>query len=208
MIKLSEKKWKVYVHTNKTNGKRYVGITSRENVNHRWQNGRGYSENTYFRSAIRKYGWDGFDHEVLYTDLSEQEAKETERRLIAEWKTQNREFGYNMTSGGEGTPDYHPSEETRRRLSEAHRKENLSEETLRRRSEGLRGRRFSEEHKKKIGDGNSKAIEMLSKTGVLLKRFRAARDAELELNISHSHISQCCNGHRQTAGGYMWRFAQ
>lgn len=205
---MDEKKWKVYVHANKVNGKRYVGITSRENVNHRWRNGRGYNENPHFRDAIKKYGWDCFDHEVIYTDLTEHEAKEIEKRLIAEWCTQDRMFGYNMTSGGDGTPDYHPSEETRKKLSEARRRENLSEETLKRRSEGLRGRKFSDEHKRKIGDGNSKAIEMLSKSGVLLRKFRAAKDAESELNISHSHISQCCHGQRNTAGGYMWRFAQ
>lgn len=205
---MEEKRWKVYVHTNKTNGKKYVGITSRENPNHRWQNGTGYHENSHFRAAIKKYGWDNFEHEILYTGLTAEEAKAIERKLIKEWNTQDRNFGYNMTSGGDGTPDYHPSEETRRKLSEARRKENLSEETLRRRSEGLRGRAFSEEHKRKIGEGNSKAIDMLSKAGEFLKRFSSAKEAEDELNINHSHISQCCNGIRQTTGGYKWRFAQ
>lgn len=205
---MEQKKWKVYIHTNMVNGKKYVGVTSRENVNHRWQDGRGYKENTHFRDAINKYGWDSFEHEIVFFDLTESDAKEAEKKLIAKFKTQDRNFGYNMTSGGDGTPNYHPSEETRRKLSEARRKENLSGETLRRRSEGLRGRKFSEEHKKKIGDGNSKAIEMFSKAGNLIRSFRGARDAEVELGISHSHISQCCHGKRQTAGGYMWKFAQ
>lgn len=205
---MKEKKWTVYVHINKTNGKRYVGITSRENLNHRWRNGYGYIENPHFNSAIEKYGWDGFEHKVVHSGLSADDAKLAEKRLIKEWNTRDRKYGYNMTSGGDGTPDYHPSIETRRKLSEARRKENLSEETLRRRSEGLRGRKFSEEHKRKIGDGNSKAIEMLSLDGIVIKRFNAAHEAEVELNINHSHISQCCHGKRQTTGGYMWRFAQ
>ena len=33
-------KWTVYVHINKVNGKRYVGITSLD-VNDRWRNGDG-----------------------------------------------------------------------------------------------------------------------------------------------------------------------
>ena len=198
----------MYVHVNKVNGKRYVCITSKPRPEHRWNSGRGYNENPHFKLAIEKYGWDGFEHIIIQTGLSNKEAMNMERELIAKWKTQDRNYGYNMTSGGEGTPDYHPSEETRRKLSEARRRENLSDETLRRRSEGLRGRKFSEEHKRKIGDGNSKAIEALSPNGEVIKRFKSARDAEVELGISHSHISQCCTGKRRTSGGYMWRFVQ
>lgn len=140
--------------------------------------------------------------------MSRKDANNKERELIKEWKTQDRRYGYNITSGGEGAPGYHPSEETRRKLSIARMKENLSEETLRKRSEGLRGRKFSDEHKRKIGDGNSKQIDMYSKNGEYIRTFRAARDAEVELGISHSHISQCCHGKRNTAGGYVWKFAQ
>lgn len=203
-----EKAWRVYVHINRANGKRYVGITSKPKPEHRWNNGRGYKENPYFYAAIEKYGWGGFDHIILYEDLTEHEAKDMERRLIAEWNTQNRLCGYNMTSGGDGTPDYHPSAETREKLSIARRKKNLSEETLRRRSEGLRGRVFSDEHKKKIGAANSKAVNMFDMSGSLLKSFASAHEAELSCGISHSHISQCCHGDRKSAGGYRWQFAQ
>lgn len=203
-----EKTWTVYVHKNKTKGKKYVGITSKTKPEHRWNSGRGYAENPYFYAAIQKYGWDGFEHIILVTGMDEESAKRAECNLIKFWDTQNRLFGYNMTSGGDGTLGYHPSIETRAKLSEARRKENLSEETLLRRSAGLRGRKFSDEHKKKIGDGNSKAVEMYAKDGMYLRSFRAASDAEVEYGISHSHISQCCNGQRMSAGGYIWRFAQ
>lgn len=200
--------WKVYVHINKSNGKKYIGITSKPKIEHRWNSGRGYKENPHFYSAIEKYGWDGFEHVVLKTGLSEDEAKSLEKLLISMWDTQNRECGYNMTSGGDGTPGYHPSEETRKKLSNARKRENLSEETLRRRSEGLKGRKFSEEHKHKIGAANSKPIEMLSKDNVVVDSFLSAQEAERVTGISHSHISQCCNGKRNSTGGYMWRFAQ
>lgn len=202
------KEWKVYVHVNNVNGKRYVGVTSKQNPEHRWSHGRGYKENSHFRDAIDKYGWDNFDHIILFDGLSEVQAKNKEIELIAKWKTNDRNFGYNMTAGGDGTKGYYPSAETRAKLSKARLKENLSEETLRRRSEGLKGRVFSEEHKRRIGDGNSKAVEMFSKDGEYIRRFRSASDAELEMGISHSHISQCCNNKRKSTGGYLWRFAQ
>ena len=202
-----EKNWKVYVHINKKNGKKYVGITSKEDVNRRWSNGNGYRENPHLYAAIQKYGWDGFDHIVLITGLNSYQAKIAERILISVWKTQSPLYGYNMTSGGDGTPDYHPSIETRKKLSIARMKENLSEETLMRRSLGLRGRKFSEDHKRKIGEGNRKPILMMDLCGNILRHFSSAREAEVELHISHSHISQCCNGHRKTSGGYIWKFA-
>lgn len=203
-----EKTWKVYVHINRINGKRYVGITSKQKPEHRWNGGRGYKENPHFFSAIEKYGWDSFDHVILFDGLSGEGAKEIEKSLISEWHTQDREYGYNMTSGGDGTPDCHPSAETRAKLSEARRKENLSEETLRRRSEGLRGRVFTDDHKRKIGEANSKPINMFDKSGSYLRSFASAKDAEVACGISHSHISQCCTGKRNSAGGYVWQFAQ
>lgn len=203
---MENKKWRVYVHTNKLNGKRYVGVTSKPDPSKRWSNGHGYKENSHFYSAIKLYGWDNFTHEILFEGLSEQEAKQKERELISLWDTQDSRFGYNMTSGGDGTPGYHPSEETRKKLSNARRKENLSAETLRRRSEGLRGRKFSDEHKRKIGDGNSKPVNMIGLDGVTIRTFKSARDAEISMGFNHAHISQCCHHIRQTTGGYRWEF--
>lgn len=203
-----DKKWTVYVHINKENGKKYVGITSKNKPEHRWNSGRGYNENPHFAAAISKYGWDGFEHVILYANLPEESAKQLEKKLIRDWRTQDRAYGYNATTGGDGTPGFYPSEETRRKLSIARRRENLSPETLQRRSDGLRGRKFSEDHKRKIGKANSKSVIMYDKSMNKLKIFESASDAELKMNVSHSHISQCCTGKRLTAGGYKWKFAQ
>ena len=110
-----ERKYCVYVHTNKINGKKYVGITSLK-PQERWRNGNGYPHNTYFTNAIKKYGWnEGFIHEIVAEELSEAEACQMEKNLIAEYDCMNPN-GYNSTSGGEAGKEY--SEELRQRLSE------------------------------------------------------------------------------------------
>lgn len=91
--------YSVYCHTNKTNGKKYIGLT-KQKPERRWQKGYGYI-NTYFGNAIEKYGWDGFIHEVLYTGLTKEEACKKEIELIALYHTAERECGYNISFGGE-----------------------------------------------------------------------------------------------------------
>lgn len=113
-METDNKKYCVYVHTNKFNGKKYVGITSM-NPKDRWKNGNGYSNNLYFTNAIKKYGWEeGFTHEIIAEGLSEDAACQMEKDLIAEYNCMNPN-GYNSTSGGEIGKEY--SEELRQRLS-------------------------------------------------------------------------------------------
>ena len=110
----------VYMHQHKENGKRYFGITSTD-VKRRWKNGFGYSENLPIGRAIRKYGWDAFSHDIIADNLSEGEAKQMEISLISEYHTQDDRFGYNICAGGEGVTGWHPSEETKRKIGEAHK---------------------------------------------------------------------------------------
>ena len=93
------KKYKVYCHTNKANGKRYVGITGKA-LSERWRNGEGYRNNDYFYRAITKYGWNGFTHKILASFSREEDALKMEEELISEWNTCNPEYGYNILSGG------------------------------------------------------------------------------------------------------------
>lgn len=89
----------VYCHTNKINGKRYVGMTG-QNPSSRWSNGTGYVGCRYFYRAIQKYGWDSFDHEILEDNLSFEDACRAEQRYIAEFHSLYCENGYNIDTGG------------------------------------------------------------------------------------------------------------
>jgi group I intron endonuclease len=153
-----KKKWCVYCHTNKYNGKKYFGITSR-NPEKRWgKNGNEYRESLHpvFGKAIQKYGWDGFEHEILFDNLSKQEACDKEVELIAKYKTnctkyKNPSYGYNMSDGGEyGSAGYVWSDEARKRLSEILTGRVVSPETRQILSEQRTGVPLSLSHRKNL----------------------------------------------------------
>lgn len=149
----TEKTWCVYKHTNKINGKVYIGITS-DNPESRWANGKKYKCNKHFTSAINEYGWDGFKHEVLCTGLSKEEAIEEEICLICAYRSADREFGYNISLGGVGGVAV--SEETREKMrisasgeKNANYGKPKSEETKRKLSES--NKRYWAKHPKPTG---------------------------------------------------------
>lgn len=91
--------WSVYAHISPSN-KYYVGITSQK-PERRWRNGDGYKHNKHFANAISKYGWDNFQHEIVASNLTEDEAKNFERILIEKLQSNNSKYGYNRSSGGD-----------------------------------------------------------------------------------------------------------
>ena len=96
---MGSKKYFVYKHTSPS-GKIYIGVTCVKKPEYRWNHGRGYSQQIYFWNAIQKYGWDNFKHEILYSNLTREEASELEIKLIKQFKADNPEFGYNQIEGG------------------------------------------------------------------------------------------------------------
>ena len=81
-MKEGDKMYIVYQHKNKTNGKMYFGITSRK-PSERWgRDGSGYKSTPHFFSAIMKYGWDNFEHNIVREGLTKEEACQLERQLI------------------------------------------------------------------------------------------------------------------------------
>lgn len=211
--------WCVYMHENRENGKKYIGIT-RQAPERRWQNGYGYRESPRFFNAIQKYGWDGFRHEVLYTGLTAKQAAALEVELIAKYQTLDPSRGYNLDPGGGGTSPKtaevrqrmsqartgtHPTTETIERLRQSHRGLKQSPETREKKSRALRGVPKSEEHRRKIGEGHAKAVEMLSLNGEALGVFTSMAAAAKATGVNFRNISEVCNGRRKTAGGYLWR---
>ncbi|MBC5745621.1 hypothetical protein FMM74_019140 [Lachnospiraceae bacterium MD308] len=139
------KKFCVYKHESPSH-KVYIGITSRK-PKKRWVNGEGYNNNDYFTKAIKKYGWENFKHEILYTNLSKDEACEKEKELIKYYDSTNRDKGYNITPGGEYNS---ASEEGRKRISSANIGRVVSKKTRIQISKTKTGVPMREDTKKKI----------------------------------------------------------
>lgn len=215
--------WCVYMHTNKVNRKKYIGITSQKPTS-RWKNGKGYEEYTRFGRAIEKYGWDSFQHEILFTSLNRKEAESAEIKLIAKYQTQNPKFGYNLASGGLVNSGWSQSEEAKKNLSEIHTGKPRTAETKEKISKTIKkkweNKNFSQnmsnamkrhwkndEYRMKIsGSNNYNAREVICvETN---KIYGSMTEAQKDTGIHHNNIYQVCCGERQTAGGYHWKYAE
>lgn len=184
-----EREYQVYIHVNKINNKKYIGITNQE-PERRWRkNGEGYKAQKHFYNAIKKYGWDNFEHKILFTNLTLEEANAIEKCYIKNMDLMNRNKGYNDKEGGDCAK---PSDDLRKKLSETHKGFKVSEAT----KEKLR-----EINKQRIGNknpmyGKGKKIICLE-TGEI---FNSARIASDKLNIDASSIIAVCKNRRFTAG--------
>ena len=98
-------KYTIYKHTNKINGKSYIGQTLQVNLQLRFKNGRGYRQQKVFFKAILKYSWENFTHEVLEIVDTKELANEREKYYIKLYNTYigvKGAQGYNATPGGDG----------------------------------------------------------------------------------------------------------
>ena len=100
MKKILKNNYIVYEHVNNINNKKYIGITCQTLVARCGKHGQNY-KNKYFKNAINKYGWDNFAHNILYENLSKDDAKKKEIELIEKYNATDREFGYNISKGGD-----------------------------------------------------------------------------------------------------------
>jgi len=134
----------IYKATNKINGKRYIGRTIKS-LNTRISSHLGDAlankYNIHFHSALRKYGADGFDWDIIAECDDIDELNRLEIFFIGQYDTYNS--GYNMTLGGEGISGWNHTEESNKKNSESHKGEKSS----------WWGKRHSEETKKKLSKG-------------------------------------------------------
>jgi group I intron endonuclease len=202
-------KWTIYRHVSPS-GKIYVGITSKE-INRRWRYGTGYSNCILFQNAIDKYGWDNIKHQVLFTNLTEDRAKNLEKDLIRHYK--NLGVSYNITDGGDGHLgcSWTPTVYTRTIWSTQRKDRKLSEEHKKKISDTMKGRPMSKDVYIKgvtiVKTLLAKPVIQLSLSGEFIREFPSIKEAARSLNIkSDRDIIRCCKGERKSRAGYKWKY--
>jgi group I intron endonuclease len=99
--------YSIYRFTNRVNGKVYIGQTVQCPTTRKSDHMRAVeSDSTYLiHKAIRKYGLEHFEFEVIFNTFQESDLSEFEMRFILEHDCcvlDGKEKGYNMTRGGSG----------------------------------------------------------------------------------------------------------
>jgi len=172
----------IYKITNNINGKVYIGQTTKklyERIKEHIYNSKRNSQYAIHK-AIRKYGENNFNWEIIDTATNRDELNDKEVYWIGKYKS-NSHLGYNMTDGGDGISGYKMSNEAKKKMS-----------------------------KSKIGkysSGNhprAKSVIQLSTSGEFIGEFATSKDASNEFGGDFSGISKCCKGEINSMYGFIW----
>lgn len=206
----------VYCHTNKINGKKYIGITFQTLEQRFGKNGNGYKKSARFYNAIKKYGWDNFEHEILEKNLTREQASEREKYYIKLYNTMDNRYGYNISSGGDNVFTKVPlteeqrkivSETTKKAMNEPERRAHMlevykSDNWIKKNSDSARVQWATTDLKIKIQEANGRKVQCLE-TG---KWYMSALEASRDVGISDYKIRRSCNEENYNADGTHWQF--
>lgn len=215
----------VYKHI-APDGRIYIGITSQK-PKARWQSGNGYKGNSYFTRAIEKYGWHNFSHTIIADRLSEDAAKSIEICLISSYRSNNRKYGFNISSGGESKKGTKISDWQKQRIIQANKEKIVSPATRKKLSEASlrtwKDPKFKEHMRAvNLGENNpqygkirtdeerklrgAKPVLQFNMEGEFLAEYISCHVASDMTKISRDVISKCCRGIFKQGGGYLWRY--
>lgn len=218
---MADNTYSIYMHTSPS-GKVYIGVTG-QIPEYRWNGGRGYVANPHFHSAITKYGWGSFRHEILHSGLAREEAYEIEKALIARYDSTNSAVGYNMSSGGMGGKlGWKASDATRAKMSDSGKAvwSRIRKEKVGSKNYTLTQERRDKIRLKRLGTSHTdETKQKISKTRIRhkvvqadlnetpIKTWASVCEAAQFVGVSSGKISECCTGRRKTVGGYKWFYA-
>lgn len=212
-------KWSIYVHIF-PNGKKYIGITSQKPIRRWGKNGNGYTNQGLVWNAIQKYGWDNIEHYIIAEAFSLGDAEMLEKLYIALYRSDNRQYGYNIKEGGFSAKGHKLSEETRKKMSESRKKENnwiygkhLSEETKAKLSEAHKGKvniqaimRGAEKRKGEKAY-NARRVKRFDMNGNFVAEYGSLIDGAKAAGVRVQDIYSCCTGKQKSTHGTKWTYS-
>lgn len=159
-------------------------------------------DQTFIYNAILKYGWENMRVEILYeskrTKNSNFVLNLLESHAIRSHSTISPN-GYNLKSGGDQSI---LSDHTKKLISIGNLGKKVSFETREKFRQAKLGKKQSLNHRVKLGT----EVEMYDITGIYIKSFYAAIEAQRCTGVWNSNIIRCCKGITGQAGGYIWKY--
>lgn len=142
---------------NASSGKVYIGsavdLERRQRDHFRCLRG-GYHSNRHLQAAFNSYGEAAFGFVVLASVPNAADLTAIEQTLIDEYRSADRDYGYNSRPRAESNLGLRLSQQTKAKLRAANLGKRQSAELIERRIAPLRGRPISEGHKRAIGAKN------------------------------------------------------
>ena len=189
------------MHRNKINGKIYIGIT-KQKPQYRWNNGNGYVKQLFYK-AIKKYGWNNFEHIVLFKKLSRKEAELKEVELIKKYNSHCTKFGYNVL-------DDINKNRTEKNLRKKRKKVIVNEATREKQRKSHLGKHLSLQAKNKLSKLRKGKPNLKNMKKIICLETNIIYDgliiASQKTNINFKNIQSVCSGRSKTAGGYHWQY--
>lgn len=191
-----ENKFYIYFHINPI--KQEVFYVGKGHGNRAYSKG---MRNSLWHNTINKYG---YEIKIEHDNLTEEESFKLEKFYIQKFGRKDLKLGplVNMTDGGDGVSGIICSEETKKKMSEAHKGKNTwttgtkaSEETKFKMSKSQSGRKTTDETKKKISESHKgikrskETIKKMSKSrsGAKNHNFGKERSEETKRKIGDAN---------------------
>lgn len=170
----------IYLITNKSNNKKYIGCTSKSLKARFCQHiASSLKPKTALHKAINKYGADNFSIIEIEKCKNKLHMFEREVYYIAYYNALNSSEYYNCTAGGEGAVGKKLSIKTKELLRKAHTGKKHTLESKLKMSKSRKGKKFSDEHKKNLS---------IAQTGEKNHRFGTNHSEEYKNKIRESMI--------------------
>jgi group I intron endonuclease len=176
--------YSIYKVTNLINGKVYIGFTSNFPARKRLHKHNSLKNKNYvFHNAIRKYGWNNFDWQIIYQSKDKNYIlAEMEQYFINEFSSLHP-IGYNMKTGGSGG---NLSESARLKISQKRKGIKFSDKHIEKLRESHRGKIMDDSHKSKISESLKRTLKLQTKVKCPFCNMSGRKS-----NMTRYHFDNC-----------------